>query len=114
MIGSCLYGQPREIWERAKDKISKGECLSDYHENGLIRLLELSINSLDDVNKECFLDLSLFPEDQKICADVLLDIWVYVRKLERHNAFSILKDLASRNLLNLTGSPRFLSFLSHV
>ncbi|XP_059075632.1 probable disease resistance protein At4g33300 [Cryptomeria japonica] len=82
------------------------ESASDYHRNGLIRLLEISIDYLDDVAKECFLDLALFPEDIKICADSLLDIWVYVRKLKWHDALSILSDLASRNLLNLTSTPR--------
>ncbi|GLJ20373.1 hypothetical protein SUGI_0370170 [Cryptomeria japonica] len=106
VIGSSLHGEPHEVWVRAKNKISKGECISDYHRNGLIRLLEISIDYLDDVAKECFLDLALFPEDRKICADSLLDKWVYVRKLQWHDALSILSDLASRNLLNLTSTPR--------
>ncbi|GLJ19801.1 hypothetical protein SUGI_0358810 [Cryptomeria japonica] len=65
-----------------------------------------SIDSSDDVPKECFLDLELFPADRKICAEALLDTWVYVRKLQRHDAFAILSELASRNLLNLTSNAR--------
>ncbi|XP_059075000.1 probable disease resistance protein At4g33300 [Cryptomeria japonica] len=113
VIGSSLHGEPHEVWERAKDKICKGESISDYHKNGLIRLLEISIDSLDDVAKECFLDIALFPDDRKICADALLDIWVYVRKLQWHDAFSILSDLASRNLLNLSSTPRRRVAISH-
>ncbi|GLJ19961.1 hypothetical protein SUGI_0361980 [Cryptomeria japonica] len=113
VIGSCLHGEPHEVWERAKDKISKGESISDYHKNGLIRLLEISIDSLDDVAKECFLDLGLFAEERKICADALLDIWVYARKIQWHDALSILSDLASRNLLNLTSTPRRRVAISH-
>ncbi|XP_059071826.1 probable disease resistance protein At4g33300 [Cryptomeria japonica] len=105
VIGSCLRGEPHDVWERAKDQISRGESISDYHKKGLIKLLEISIDSLDDVARECFLDLGLFPEERKISADALLDIWVYVRNLQWHNAFSILSDFASRNLLNLTGNP---------
>ncbi|GLJ24302.1 hypothetical protein SUGI_0463670 [Cryptomeria japonica] len=68
---------------------------------GLFRFPHINIDSSDGVLKECFLDLGLFPEDRKICADALLDIWVYVRKLQRHDAFAILSELASRNLLKL-------------
>ncbi|XP_059075630.1 probable disease resistance protein At4g33300 [Cryptomeria japonica] len=113
VIGSCLHGEPHEVWERAKDKISKGESISDYHKNGLIRLLEISIDSLDDVAKECFLDLGLFAEERKICAGALLDIWVYARKIQWHDALSNLSDLASRNLLNLTSTPRRRVAISH-
>ncbi|XP_057873854.1 probable disease resistance protein At4g33300 [Cryptomeria japonica] len=113
VIGSSLHGEPHEVWERAKDKICKGESISDYHKNGLIRLLEISIDSLDDVAKECFLDLALFPDDRKICAHALLDIWIYVRMLQWHDALSILSDLANRNLLNLSSTPRKRVAISH-
>jgi hypothetical protein len=56
--------------------------------------------------RECFLDLGSFPEDRKISVDTLLDIWVHVRKMEWHDAFVILLELASRNLLNLTSNLR--------
>ncbi|XP_057873820.2 probable disease resistance protein At4g33300 [Cryptomeria japonica] len=112
VIGRSLHGEPQQVWERAKNKISRGESISAYHKNGLIKLLEITIDSLDDVAKECFLDLAVFPEDRKICADALLDIWVYVRKLQWHDALSILSDLASRNLLNLTSTPRRIA-ISH-
>ncbi|GLJ19974.1 hypothetical protein SUGI_0362200 [Cryptomeria japonica] len=102
VIGSSLHGKSHEAWETAMRKISKGECISDSHKKGLIRLFEITIDSLDDVAKQCFQDLGLFPEDRKICADALLDIWVYVRDLQWHNAFAILSELASKNLLNLS------------
>ncbi|XP_059074888.1 probable disease resistance protein At4g33300 [Cryptomeria japonica] len=104
VIGSCLNGEPRAAWETAKKKLSKGESISDYQRNGLITCLETSISFLDDVARECFLDLGLFPADIKICADALLDIWVYFRKMEWQEAFAILWELASRNLLNLTSN----------
>ncbi|GLJ19806.1 hypothetical protein SUGI_0358870 [Cryptomeria japonica] len=66
------------------------------------------------VLKECFLDLGLFPADRKICADALLDIWVYVRKLQRHDAFAISSELASRNLLNLTSNARGSTTIQYV
>ncbi|KAH9319576.1 hypothetical protein KI387_021345 [Taxus chinensis] len=105
VIGSSLNGVPRVAWESAKNKLSKGESISDYHKEGLLRCLKTSIDFLDDVARECFLDLGAFPEDKKICADALLNIWVYVRKLDWNDALVILLELARRNLLNLTSNP---------
>ncbi|KAH9292208.1 hypothetical protein KI387_042605, partial [Taxus chinensis] len=102
VIGSSLHGESHMVWKKEKSTICQGESISDYHKEGLLRLLETSIDFLDDITRECFLDLGLFPEDSKICVDALLDIWVYVRRIEWHDAFVILSKLASRNLLNLT------------
>eukprot|EP00253_Pinus_taeda_P002508 PITA_02508 len=106
VIGSSLHGQPLPAWERAKNKLLNGEPVSDYHKEGLLRVLETSIDVLDEETRVCFLDLGSFPEDRKICAESLLDIWVYVRKMDWQDAFVILLELASRNLLNLTSNLR--------
>ncbi|GLJ19822.1 hypothetical protein SUGI_0359180 [Cryptomeria japonica] len=112
MVGSSMHKELDEVWKRAK-KISEGEYISVYHRKGLFRLLQTSIDSLDDVTKECFLDLGLFPRNRKICVDALLDIWVYVRKLRRQDAFDILLELASKNLLNLTSNQRGSASISY-
>jgi Leucine-rich repeat (LRR) protein len=51
------------------------------------------------------LDLGAFPKGKKFNVDSLLDIWVYVRGMEWQDAFVVLLELASRNLLNLTSDP---------
>nr|AAY78890.1 CC-NBS-LRR resistance-like protein [Pinus lambertiana] len=106
VIGSSLHGEPWPVWESAKKKLLNGESISDYHKEGLFKCLETSIGVLDEEARECFLDLGSFPEDRKISVDALLDIWVYVRKIEWQDAFVILLELASRNLLNLTSNLR--------
>ncbi|GLJ19797.1 hypothetical protein SUGI_0358770 [Cryptomeria japonica] len=106
MIASSTLGESHKAWKRAMNKISTRKYKSDYNRKGLFRLPQISIDFLNDVAKECFLDLGLFPANRKICVDVLLDIWVYVRKLQRHDAFAILSELARRNLLNLTNNGR--------
>ena len=68
--------------------------------------METSIDVLDVEARECFLDLGSFPEDRRISVNAILDIWVYVRKMEWHDAFVILLELASRNILNLTSNLR--------
>ncbi|GLJ19893.1 hypothetical protein SUGI_0360460 [Cryptomeria japonica] len=104
VIGSSLNAEPHVTWLNAKNKLSLGESISSDHEEGLFRCLKTSIDLLDDFGRECFLDLASFPENKKICADALLDIWVYVRKLERQDAFMMLWELAKKNLLNLVSS----------
>ncbi|XP_059074900.1 disease resistance protein ADR1-like [Cryptomeria japonica] len=104
VVGSSLYGEPHVAWENAKKILALGESLSSYHSEGVFRCLETSIDCLDDVGRECFLDLGLFPEEKKICADALLDIWVYVRKMEWQDAYIMLLGLARRNLLNLSNN----------
>eukprot|EP01018_Ginkgo_biloba_P004416 Gb_41056 [translate_table: standard] len=106
VIGSSLHGEPFPVWESAKQKLSRAESISDYHKEVLLNCLETSIDVLDEEAKQCFLDLGAFPEGKKICVDALLDIWVYVRGMEWQDAFVILLELASRNLLNLTSDPR--------
>ena len=100
-----MYGQPHPAWEGAKNKLLNGESISDYHKEGL-RCLETSIDALDEEARECFLDLGSFSEDRKISVDALLDIWIYVRKMEWHDDFVILLELASRNMLNLRSNLR--------
>ncbi|XP_057873866.1 probable disease resistance protein At4g33300 [Cryptomeria japonica] len=106
VIASSMHGESHKVWKRATNKVSRRKCKSDCDRKGLFRLPQISIDFLDDVAKECFLDLGLFPENRKICVDALLDIWVYVRKLQRHDAFAILSEFARRNLLNLTNNAR--------
>lgn len=64
-----------------------------------------SIDVLVDESKECFLDLGAFPKGRKFNVDSLLDIWVYVRGMEWQDAFVVLLEFSSRNLLNLTSDP---------
>ncbi|KAH9288783.1 hypothetical protein KI387_032900, partial [Taxus chinensis] len=74
VIGSSLHGEPLVAWKSAKNKLSKGYSISDYHKDRLFRCLESSIDFLDDVARECFLHLGTFPEDRKNCVNALLHI----------------------------------------
>ena len=120
MIASSMHGESHKVWKRATNNISKRKYTSHFHRKGLsiyslsdvlTRYLEYALdfvsnNSLDGLLKECFLDLELFPSDRKICANALLDIWIYVRKLQRNDAFAVLSQLERRNLINLPSNSR--------
>uniref|UniRef100_A0A0C9RGS0 TSA: Wollemia nobilis Ref_Wollemi_Transcript_25735_2823 transcribed RNA sequence n=1 Tax=Wollemia nobilis TaxID=56998 RepID=A0A0C9RGS0_9CONI len=105
VIGSSLCGEPSMIWETAKRKLSRGEPISEYHIEGLLNCLETSIDVLDEDLRQCFLDLGAFPKGKKFSVDALLNMWVYVRGMEWEDAFVVMLELASRNLLNLTINP---------
>ncbi|KAH9297959.1 hypothetical protein KI387_029641 [Taxus chinensis] len=105
VIGSSLHGEPYPVWESAKQKLSRAEHISEYHKEGLLNCLETSIDVLDDDLRQCFLDLGAFPKGRKFSIDALLDMWVYVRGMEWQDAFVVLLELASRNLLNITSDP---------
>eukprot|EP01018_Ginkgo_biloba_P002523 Gb_38650 [translate_table: standard] len=105
VIGSSLQDQPLPVWQSARNKLLQAESISDYHKDGLLKCMATSIDILEDEVRECFLDLGAFPEDRKISVDALLDLWIYLHDLEWQDAYTILMELASRNLLNLVNIP---------
>ncbi|XP_057836435.2 probable disease resistance protein At4g33300 isoform X2 [Cryptomeria japonica] len=99
-----LNGELHDGWENIKNELWKGKSISCYRRESILECPKIHIDFLDDVRRECFLDLASFPADKKICADALLDIWVRVRKMEKQDALILLWELASRNFLNLIGN----------
>jgi len=105
VIGRSLYEQPREVWMTAQDKLSQGQPVSSYHEKALT-VMETSVHILKREVRECFLDLGIFQEARNISADLLLDLGVYVHELKWPEAYTILMELASRNLVKLVNNQK--------
>ncbi|KAG1347933.1 Disease resistance protein ADR1 [Cocos nucifera] len=101
VIGASLRGQPPKIWASAKNRLSRGETISDSHENKLLERMAASIECLSGKVRECFLDLGSFPEDKKIPLDVLINMWMEIHDLDEEDAFAILVELSNKNLLTL-------------
>jgi hypothetical protein len=62
------------------------------------------LDILEDINeKECFVDLGLFPEDQRIPVTALVDMWATLYNLDEDGtkAMVIVHDLNTRNLINV-------------
>lgn len=106
VIGRSLHGQPHAAWMTAKDKLSQGQTISEYHKTEVLKRLKTSIDILEEEVRECFLDMGIFPEARKISADPLLDLGVYVHKLKWTAAYTILIELASRNLVTLVNNQK--------
>lgn len=105
VVGRSLHEQPVEIWRSTLMKLSEGESIVNS-EDELRNCLQSSLDALDDKDimlKECFMDLGSFPEDQKIPATALIDMWAELHKLDKGGIYAIsnLQKLCSRNLLNL-------------
>ncbi|RWR77299.1 nucleotide-binding site-leucine-rich repeat protein 2 [Cinnamomum micranthum f. kanehirae] len=106
VIGASLRGQPPIVWQSAKNRLSRGEAISDSHEAKLIERMAISIECLSSESRECFLDLGAFPEDKKIPLDVLISMWVEMHDLEEADAFAILFELSDKHLITLVKDAR--------
>ncbi|KFK29941.1 nbs-lrr resistance protein [Arabis alpina] len=106
VTGASLKDRPEKYWEGALQRLSKGEPADETHETRLLHQMKASLENLDPITRECFLDLGAFPEDKKIPVDVLINMWIEIHDLEEANAFATLVDLSHRNLLTLGKDPR--------
>ncbi|OEL22879.1 putative disease resistance protein [Dichanthelium oligosanthes] len=106
VIGASLRDQPPKIWLSAKNRLSRGEAISDSHETKLLERMAASVESLSEKVRDCFLDLGCFPEDKKIPLDVLINIWMEIHDLDEADAFAILVELSNKNLLTLVNDAQ--------
>ncbi|KAI3726255.1 hypothetical protein L1987_66052 [Smallanthus sonchifolius] len=104
VIGASLRGQGELKWRATLKKWSEGQSI--FHTNSQLLLsLQASVDELEymPIARDCFLDLGSFPEDEKIAASALLDLWVELYNLDTEGMYTseYLLELSSRNLLNL-------------
>ncbi|XP_016651749.1 PREDICTED: probable disease resistance protein At5g66900 isoform X1 [Prunus mume] len=104
VLGRSLCGQPIEIWKKRVIEWSRGSTVHDS-EAELLLCLQSSLEALDKemaIIKECFLDLGSFPEDQRIPAAALIDIWGELYDLDEDTeCIANLYELTKRSLANL-------------
>ncbi|KAI7741700.1 hypothetical protein M8C21_030471 [Ambrosia artemisiifolia] len=102
VVGASLRGRPEVIWTTTLEKWSEGHSVLESHQQ-LLLCLQTSIDALDELHKNCFMDLGLFPEDDQIAGTTLMDMWVELYKLDDKGmgAGTNLFNLSSRNLINL-------------
>ncbi|KAK4262262.1 hypothetical protein QN277_027844 [Acacia crassicarpa] len=104
VIARSLCQQPEETWQKMVKLWSQGHSILDSNSN-LLNFLQGSLSVLEGepIIRECFKDLGLFPEDQKIPATALIDMWAELYKLDDDGkeAMNIINKLVSLNLANL-------------
>nr|KYP47978.1 putative disease resistance protein At5g66900 family [Cajanus cajan] len=104
VIGRSLSHQPYELWKKMVEELSQGHSLLDSNTE-LLTSLQKILDVLEDnpIIKECFMDLALFPEDQRIPVVALVDMWAELYGLDNDGteAMAIINKLASMNLANV-------------
>lgn len=104
VLAKSLSNRPYELWEKIVKQLSLGRSILDSNTELLTRLRKI-LEVLEDnpINKECFMDLALFPEDQRIPVAALIDIWAELYGLDDagKEAMNIINKLDSMNLANL-------------
>ncbi|KAI3704368.1 hypothetical protein L1987_74586 [Smallanthus sonchifolius] len=103
VVGASLCGQPVLKWKTTLKKWSQGGSILQSNSSMLLSL-KTSVDALDDefpAVKECFLDLGSFPEDERISASLLMDMWVELYNLDDEDTSETLLELYLRNLINL-------------
>lgn len=80
VVGGLLKGRHIAIWDDMLKNLSQGkQSLLDLNEEMLLSLgRSLDVLEEESVIKQCYLDVGLFPEDQKISATTLMDMWVHL------------------------------------
>ncbi|KAI7751671.1 hypothetical protein M8C21_010558 [Ambrosia artemisiifolia] len=104
VIGASLRDQGVLKWKTTLQKLSEGQSIFELN-SSLLLSLRASFDALEDspIARDCFLDLGSFPEDEKISASALMDMWVVLYNLDKEGMYTIeyLLELSSRNLLCL-------------
>ncbi|XP_054823426.1 probable disease resistance protein At5g66900 isoform X2 [Prosopis cineraria] len=101
-IGRSLCGQHSAVWQSRAKELSKGRPIFESNEDLLDSLLKsFDVSVPKSVIKERFMDLGLFPEDQKIPAASLVDMWVELHGEDDVNAMEKIYELATRNVLDI-------------
>ena len=107
VTAGSLCQQPYEVWQNMKDCLQSQSILLESSSSDLLFRLQQSLDILEDkfkINeKVCFMDLGLFPEDQRIPVAALIDMWAELHNLDENgrNAMTIIHDLTIRNLINV-------------
>ena len=93
------------VWTSRLKKWSNGQSFLGSDAKLLLGHLESSLEFLDDkvIIKECFMDLGSFPEDQRVPAAILIDMWAELYELGEDGIHAIahLQELTTRNLASL-------------
>lgn len=104
VIATSFRYRPYELWEKIVKELSQGRSILDSNTELLIRLQKI-LDVLEDnaISKECFMDLALFPEDQRIPVAALIDMWAELYGLDDDGkeAMDIINKLDSMNLANV-------------
>ncbi|KAK7346513.1 hypothetical protein VNO80_21034 [Phaseolus coccineus] len=104
VIGRSLSNQCIELWQKMVEELSQGHSILDSNTE-LLTSIQKILDVLEDnpIIKECFMDLALFPQQQRIPVAALIDMWGELYGLDKYGvkAIAIVNRLDSMNLANV-------------
>ncbi|GJY48456.1 probable disease resistance protein [Tanacetum coccineum] len=103
VIGGLLNGKNISSWHGMLKNLSERKQSVLDLDNDTLLCLSKSLEVLEERSKQCYLDLGLFPEDQKIAATMLMDMWVHLYKHDEGGLDTInqLSELSYKHLATL-------------
>ncbi|XP_049932618.1 putative disease resistance protein At5g47280 isoform X2 [Nymphaea colorata] len=101
VIGKSLKNAEIGEWRSKAESLQNAQIFDEYEK--ILRPLYTSLQDLTPTERECFMDLSSFPNNKRIRAAALMDMWVHTRgqNEDRSRAYNILMKLADRHLIEL-------------
>ncbi|KAK7268614.1 hypothetical protein RIF29_21316 [Crotalaria pallida] len=100
LSGRSLNHQDKMFWHNWARGLSTGHTVLDYNAD-LLSCLQKSFDILDPKTIECFKDLSLFPEDQRIPAAALVDMWAELLGDDDASAMERIYQLVNLNMADI-------------
>ncbi|KAI9109419.1 hypothetical protein K1719_019473 [Acacia pycnantha] len=88
-IGRELRGKGIEELQKVQLEWSRGQNILDWNSELLARLQKSLDLLVDESIRECFMDLGLFPKDQKIPVSALIDIWTELHNLDEQGIYAM-------------------------
>ena len=105
VIGGSLRGRPVEFWRSTLMRWSDDDYSIFEYDKDVLATLEKSLEFSDEksILKEYFMDLGSFPEDQRISATALIDMWTEIHEPNQNDVHvtANLHELTTRNLASL-------------
>ena len=103
VTGTALSHEAPVVWHNRAKTLSKGHSILAYSSSNdaLFTCLQKCFDDLNAKVAESFMDLSLFPEAQKIPAAALVDIWAEQRNEDDGIAMENIYELVKRNVADI-------------
>ena len=105
VIGGSLYGKDVAVWQSTLMRWSDDGHSIFKSDKEVLACLEKSLEFSDEksILKKYFMDLGSFPEDQRIPATALIDMWTEIHEPDQIDVHvtADLHELTARNLASL-------------
>ncbi|KAM3691745.1 hypothetical protein ACB094_08G034700 [Castanea mollissima] len=117
VIGASLCGRPAEVWKSTLKRWSDDGHSIFQSDKEVLVCLKKSLEFSDEksILKEYFMDLGSFPEDQRIPATALIDMWTEIHEPNQNDdhVTADLHELTTRNLASLVKTRKDVSAVSN-